>query len=518
MTLHEDHSILDSDTNFPCQLPKQSQSCHSSDSLEQSENKSGIIHSYNTSPLPLSHCEELIGSFRKRSATFVENTNNDDEMLGMEKESESEKVSLYKRKTRGNKIHKKEFRNVNSTSQTEEWSLSNIQNNFAHHGAKSYPNSKKSYLISESRKRDDKIILSLHGGGSRGYVAHSILKELRKGLKLNPDEILPVDMIVGVSVGALIGGVEAFGKTETLDFKKMSKAFFVPNEEYCLWSCTKKLMDNIPIINWLSRPLSFINRIFNIKNAIGKIPVINSLCLGSIPLGGGYLFPKYSSKAKLCAITNIFGDMTLGDLKIDFRVPVADTQNNELRIIDSGSYPDIMMRDVIQATTAAPTFFNPHKFLIRDALTEFADGGIIDNNPSDIALCHAKMKFPDSNIKIISIGNGEASTNAASNSWMSRDIIFYGKTLPTYMMATSSNKTSNVMSIISKSDPRLEYIEILPTFDETLIKMDQTNDIFFGRVSNSALKLCRSTFSYAYNRAERLLQNAKNGTVEEYQL
>ncbi|MDR1334680.1 MAG: patatin-like phospholipase family protein [Holosporaceae bacterium] len=364
----------------------------------------------------------------------------------------------------------------------------------------------------------NKIILALHGGGSRGYVAYSIIKSLRNDLKLDKKEILPVDMIAGVSVGALVGGVEALGLTEVFDFRKTSRSFFVPNEEYCLWHCIKKLINAIPVVNWLSSPLSFIDYHLSIQNMIRKTPFVNSLCFGSIPFLRGYLFPKYSSSAKFRAIENIFGDNTLADLKTHFCVPVADTQNKELRIIDSAGNPDLLLKDVLQATTAAPTFFNPHCFVTRDVLTEFADGGIVDNNPSDIAFCQAKTKFPHSNIKIISIGNGEGSIDAASPSWKSRNLMFYGNTLPLYMMATSSNKTSNMMSAISKSDPHVEYIEISPTFDENLIKMDMTDDAFFEKISNNALKSCSTNCSYAYNTAKQLLQNARTSVVNGYML
>lgn len=363
---------------------------------------------------------------------------------------------------------------------------------------------------------DDKIILSLQGGGSRGYVAYSIIKSLREDLQLKAEEVLPVDMVVGVSIGALIGCVEVCGKIESLDFRKMSKDFFVPNEKYCLWNCTKKLMKNIPVVNWLSKPLGLIDYYVGIRNAIKSIPIVNSLCFGSIPFAMGYIFPKYSSSAKLRAIEHIFGNKTLADLRTSFCVPVADTQNRELRIIDSDIDRDLLVSDVIHATTAAPTFFDPHQFVIRDVLTEFADGGIVDNNPSDIALCQAKKKFPNSNIKIISIGNGEASVNAMSPSWNDRDLMFFGNTLPFYMMATSSNKTSYTISTISKSDPSVEYIEISPTFDENLIKMDITDDVFFEKVSNNAMKSCHANCSYAYNSAVKLLQHAMRSTVVDY--
>lgn len=70
---------------------------------------------------------------------------------------------------------------------------------------------------------------------------------------------------------------------------------------------------------------------------------------------------------------------------------------------------DFLMRDVVLATTAAPTFFEPAK-IENIASTDtyyFIDGGVFANNPSLIALTEARLSFPhETDFLLVSLGSG----------------------------------------------------------------------------------------------------------------
>lgn len=61
--------------------------------------------------------------------------------------------------------------------------------------------------------------------------------------------------------------------------------------------------------------------------------------------------------------------------------------------------------DVLMSTTAAPTYFQPHK-IAREGY--FLDGGILANNPSQLAFDEAvqKMNIPERDINVVSLGTG----------------------------------------------------------------------------------------------------------------
>jgi uncharacterized protein len=73
---------------------------------------------------------------------------------------------------------------------------------------------------------------------------------------------------------------------------------------------------------------------------------------------------------------------------------------------------DFYMRDVVLATTAAPTFFEPAR-VQNVGMTDtfyFVDGGIFANNPAMLALVEARRMFPDErDFLLVSLGSGSLS-------------------------------------------------------------------------------------------------------------
>jgi patatin-like phospholipase/acyl hydrolase len=70
---------------------------------------------------------------------------------------------------------------------------------------------------------------------------------------------------------------------------------------------------------------------------------------------------------------------------------------------------DFYMRDVVLATTSAPTFFGPAKIknLSQTGTYYFVDGGIFANNPAMLALVEARLMFPEEgDFLLVSLGSG----------------------------------------------------------------------------------------------------------------
>ncbi|MYK17544.1 hypothetical protein F4055_05150 [Candidatus Poribacteria bacterium] len=74
---------------------------------------------------------------------------------------------------------------------------------------------------------------------------------------------------------------------------------------------------------------------------------------------------------------------------------------------------DFLMADVALATSAAPTYFRPHK--IKSVMLEegkisegkFVDGGLYANHPAMCAFVEARTQYPGTQVLLVSLGTGE---------------------------------------------------------------------------------------------------------------
>jgi len=165
-----------------------------------------------------------------------------------------------------------------------------------------------------------KLALVLGGGACKGYAHIGVLQVLEK------HDIKP-DLIVGNSMGAIIGGAYASGKT-------CSHLVNIVKD------LTKhKLMD-----------LNLIGTLFNTSVMSGK---------------------------KLRKILhNEIGDITHEQLKIPFVAIATDILNGRLQILDEGS-----VLDNILASSAIPGIFP----LVQKGGKVLCDGGVLNNVPDDVA-------------------------------------------------------------------------------------------------------------------------------------
>ena len=165
-----------------------------------------------------------------------------------------------------------------------------------------------------------KLALVLGGGASKGYAHIGVIKVLEKnGIK--------PDLIVGTSMGAIIGGVYASGK----------------NSEYLIEMSKKlsrnKLMD------------------FNIFHAFFKTSVLRGKKLRKI-------------------LYNEVGDITHKQLQIPFVAISTNLEEGKIEIMKEGKLLDSML-----ASSALPSIY-PEIELNGKIL---CDGGLVNNVPDDVA-------------------------------------------------------------------------------------------------------------------------------------
>jgi NTE family protein len=170
-------------------------------------------------------------------------------------------------------------------------------------------------------KKDIGLVLS--GGGARGLVHIGVLEVLER-------EKIPIDVIVGTSIGALVGGVYLTG-----NLQNVKKTFLAMNKK----SVTKL---------FISKP--------------SREGLIDGHSITS-------LISKFTNGRKI------------EDLSIPFIAVSADLETGRTVVIDEGD-----LLSAIRASISIPGLFIPvhNKNLI------LVDGGIVDPVPVDIASKYAK--------------------------------------------------------------------------------------------------------------------------------
>lgn len=172
---------------------------------------------------------------------------------------------------------------------------------------------RKGALLRGEVKRRGKIALCLGGGGARGFAHIGALQAFM-------EDGIDFDMVVGTSVGALVGALYAAGvkpsemlqKGEALEMKDVKKGFFFQPDD---------------------------------SMKIGKI------------------------------VEDIIGDINIEDLKKPFCAVATDLVEGEQVLLDKGS-----VKLAVSASATVPLFFKP----VIDGERHLVDGGLLNNIPADV--------------------------------------------------------------------------------------------------------------------------------------
>ena len=225
-------------------------------------------------------------------------------------------------------------------------------------------------------------ILSCDGGGVRGtIIAYILYKYEREMQKTNTKFTIydKFDMFAGTSTGAVISALYCM-------FKKSSEQIL----NYYNVHLFEQIMNK-----------SMIDRIFH-----------------------NYQFKsKYTEHGKIKVYSDILKDVKFKNTEKQLVIPTYDIQKQCAKIFTSYECNEsLKTSDVIQATTAAPSYFPAHKIECANNQNEqkycsyFIDGGTIANDPALIAYSKAKNYLKsvgkeNTEIKILSLGTGYKNDN-----------------------------------------------------------------------------------------------------------
>ena len=129
--------------------------------------------------------------------------------------------------------------------------------------------------------------------------------------------------------------------------------------------------------------------------------ILNS-SLWDSKLGLMQINPKYDGKGKEQVLSEYFGDLKLGDASGDLAIVSYDIENRKPLLLTSYGDSNISAIDAGHASSAAPIYYPTARVGNRYLI----DGGIVANNPVLHGYAEVKKLYPNSNVKILSVGTG----------------------------------------------------------------------------------------------------------------
>lgn len=196
-----------------------------------------------------------------------------------------------------------------------------------------------------------KVAVVLAGGGAKGVAHISALKTIE-------DAGIPIDMVVGTSMGSIIGGMYCVG------YSPDSMRTIVGSNDW-----VKLIMDNPDYGNpHVSARMDDENYIF--RMSIGQ--------RGKGEPGGraGVIQGRNVMKFFRSLTQHLPDTIDFNDLPVPFACVATNAFSGEPKVFTHGSLPHS-----IRASMAIPTVFTP----VRIDSATYIDGGIADNFPVDVA-------------------------------------------------------------------------------------------------------------------------------------
>ena len=261
-----------------------------------------------------------------------------------------------------------------------------------------------------------KRLLSIAGGGIRGLIPLHYLALLERDL-VNSGKYESIfdafDFFAGTSVGSLIVGSIVY--TDCRNISDLIEKYF--NKENMSQIFYRSYIDKITGL-LLDRPKY--NGIFKtilIKEAVGK----KQFCDHS---GKHVLIPTYNislQKAKFYKSYKLINPNLLENTITRASPLLTNTIINLPKLTCLLPRSESMMSlfleeddlinvaDILDASSAAPCYFPSVSITNSDSINEYCiDGAIFANNPVDAAYADALQLYPNTDIKILSIGTGSS--------------------------------------------------------------------------------------------------------------
>lgn len=288
----------------------------------------------------------------------------------------------------------------------------------------------------EEKKKEIRYILTIDGGGMRGIVPAYILEKMDEVVRKKTERPLYslFDLVAGTSTGALIAlGLTSPAGQTTLE--KDSGEKYRVDRKYRKGLIFKK--EYSETVGWIERnadPNEFLKlyeesggRIFLKKESKGFRKILDNI--------NRIFSDKYEAEPYEDFLNQLYGDTSLSSAMVPTMAVSFDLSNGREFIFRSWDDGGWLVREAARASSAAPTYFSPARFIDRKSGEELSlvDGGIIANNPVLAAYIEARKLYPEADeFRFLSLSTASAPfrmdpDEISSNiDWMGHLISAYG--------------------------------------------------------------------------------------------
>ncbi len=325
----------------------------------------------------------------------------------------------------------------------------------------------------EEEKKDIKYILTIDGGGMRGIVPAYILQKINEELRKKKDRPLYsyFDLIAGTSTGALIS-LGLTSPVEGTSLIREEKDKFTVHHKYTTGRIFKKeYTEELGHIPFLASPENFVSlyrdngkKIFLTKERRGLMKVMSTI---------SRLFSdKYEIEPYEDFLSSLYGEVPLSRAAVPTMAVSYNVNKGEKYIFRSWDSHDFLVREAARATSAAPTYFAPAKFIDRATEEELTliDGGIIANNPILAAYIEARKLYPKADeYRILSLSTASTTFHMSADD-ISHTFDWMGPLMRAYSSAN--------MAISLEGVENIENVSVLRVWEDVItkpIKLDDTS-------------------------------------------
>lgn len=194
------------------------------------------------------------------------------------------------------------------------------------------------------------------------------------------------------------------------------------------------------------------------------------------------LQPKYLPRNLEQALADYLGDARLKDAVTRVTVTSYETERRQpfffrsVRAAQDPDHYDFYMRDVARATSAAPTYFPPHRLASTPSPDYFSlvDGGVFANNPGMCAYVDALTEIGASpDVVMVSLGTGSLTRALQYETIKNWGELHWVQPIINVMMDGVSNATDyHLEQILGKAN----YYRLQTTLDMAMDEMDDASD------------------------------------------
>lgn len=304
---------------------------------------------------------------------------------------------------------------------------------------------------------EERMILSIDGGGIRGIIPAMLLSYINnrlKELKDNRPLYSHFDFIAGTSTGAIISAALSYPISPTSLFHRQK------GDDYKVYKTEKKLFFKKEKI--LVGTIPQLIDIDQIKKLY--IDHCEEIFEPKIKFFGSIFSEKYSERSLEFFLHRMFQAGMMNDLIIPTAIVSYSPKEGTPFIFKSYEPNSFLIREALRATSAAPMYFSPCT-LKNDTLI---DGGVFANNPALLSYIEAKKLYP--NCKKFHI----LSLSTLSNK-VSVDVSNIGGGIAAWAEPITKIYGHALMETIDmgiKANPEIEYTRIWDFFAGEKIKMD----------------------------------------------